>query len=84
MSDVIARNTPTTYEPTRIALQQNEAGEIVAMADMAIRNADGRIIDSDHPTVTLTAGEQSTFLTWFLEKLAEYETATGLTVWTGG
>jgi len=76
---VIERNTPTEYEPSRIALRQNEVGDIVAAADFAIYNVDGQIIDTDHPSVTLTAGEASVFLTWFLGKLTEYEAATGLT-----
>jgi len=78
MSDVITRNTPTTYEPVRIALQQNDDGEIVALADFRIRNANGQVIDDDHPTVTLTEQERATFLTWFLGKLDLYEAATGL------
>ena len=48
------------------------------MADFEILNIDGGIIDFDHPTVTLTAGEFDAFLTWFNAKCALYETATGL------
>ncbi len=83
MSDIISRLTPTTYQPVRIALEERD-GAIVAEADFIIRNANGEQIEWDHPEVTLTAGEQSTFLAWFLGKLSDYETATGLTRWTGG
>ena len=78
MSDVITRNTPTHYELLRIALQLDEDDNIVALADMKILNVDGLIIDNDHPTTTLTAGEETVFKTWVLGKLADYEAATGL------
>ncbi len=84
MSDIITRLTPTTYQPTRIALEERD-GTIVAYADFLIRNASGDQLGWDHPEVALTAGEQSTFLAWFLGKLADYEAANPtLTRWTGG
>ena len=82
MSDIAERLTPATYQPVRIALVERD-GVIVAEADFIIRNVNGDQIEWDHPAVTLTAGEQSTFLTWFLEKLAAYEAASNLTRWTG-
>jgi len=79
MSDVITRNVPVYYSLSRIAFQLNEANEIVAMADLAIYNADERQIDDDHPATTLTTAEAAAFKTWVLGELAAYETATGLT-----
>ena len=75
---IIDQLTPVYYRPTRIALVPDGEGGIVAMADFAIYNADGEALATDHPSVTLAAGEQSTFLAWFNDKLAAYETATGL------
>ena len=71
--------TPPTYRPLRIVLEQNSEGEIIALADFELYNTLGKPIGIDHPEVVLSAGEQSTFLAWFLDKLAAYETATGLT-----
>ena len=73
MANVIERNQPTYYELRRIAFQLDSANNIVAMADLSIRNADGDPIDEDHPATTLTPGEADTFKNWVLAKLAEYE-----------
>ena len=73
------RYLPTQYRPLRIALEADGEGGIVATADFQVFNAAGDVVGVEHPTVTLTAGEQSTFLAWFNGKLAEYEAATGLT-----
>lgn len=59
MSDVIIRNTPTQYQPLRLAIQPDD-GEIRASADFAIRNADDAQIDVDHPSVTLPDGQTVT------------------------
>ena len=83
MSDIFTRNTPVYYELRRISLQLNSEGDIVATADIRIRNADGAIIDDDHPTTTLSPGEADAFKTWVRGELAAYEVATGLTRYTG-
>ena len=82
MTDVITRNTPTTYTPLRILFKPDGDGGIVAIADFQIRNSDGQIIDNDHPVVELTEQERATFLTWFENKCSAYETATGLERYT--
>ncbi len=80
--NIVDELTPTTYEPVRIALYQNESGDIVAEGDFIIRNAAGRELHRDNPVTTLTESEQSAFLTWFLAKLTEYEAANpGLARW---
>jgi hypothetical protein len=82
MSDPITRNTPVYFDPRRISLEE-EDGVVTATADFWLRNASGAIIDDDHPSITMTSGEQATFLAWVLGKFSLYETATGLTRWTG-
>ena len=84
MADVIVRNTPVSYELRRIGLQLNAAGQVVALADLAIRNGAGQVIDDDHPQTTLTEDEEQAFRSWVLGKLAAYEAATGLARYAGG
>ena len=80
---VIERNTPVWYSLRRICFQMDAENNIVATADLVIRNSEGQVIDDDHPDTTLTAGERTAFTTWILGELTAYETATGLTRYTG-
>jgi len=75
---IIEQLTPTHYFPQRIAFERDGEGGIVATADFPIYNINGRRVGTDHPAVTLTPGELSTFLAWYNAKAAAYETATGL------
>jgi len=75
---IIEEYTPTHYRPTRISLEPDGAGGIVARADFEIRSITGRQITTAHPEATLTAGELSAFLAWFNDKCTTFETATGL------
>lgn len=72
--------TPVYYELTRIGVQR-ENGDVVAIADMRIRNADGKILITHNPQTTLTPQEKQALGEFVNRELAVFETATGLTEW---
>lgn len=62
---------------------QCDGANVVAVADIAVLNADGQRIDTDNPSTTLTAAEKTVLAAFITRELGVYETATGLTEWTG-
>jgi hypothetical protein len=78
---IVDRLTPVYYRLKRVGFQR--AGEdVVAIADLEILNADGKVIATDHPVTTLTAQEEQALRTFLSRELAVYESATGLAEWT--
>ncbi len=71
---------PKFYELTRIGIQR-ENGDVVAIADMRILNADGRQLITHNPQTTLTTQEKQALAGFVNRELAAFETATGLTEW---
>jgi len=72
--------TPTTYELVRIGLQQ-EGTNVVAIADIKIRNAAGRVLKMHNPETILLPGEKAALVTFVNRELAAFGAATGLTKW---
>ncbi len=71
---------PVYYELTRIGIQRKN-GDVVAIADMRILNADGRQLITHNPSTTLTTQEKQALGEFVNRELAAFETATGLTEW---
>lgn len=74
--------TPVYYSLRRIGLKR-VGSDVVAVANVAILNAAGIEIAGDTPEATLTTGEKVALLAFIARELGVYETATGLTEWTG-
>ena len=72
--------TPTTYELVRIGIQR-EGTDVVAIADLRIRNASDKILAIHNPSATLTPGEKSVLGAFVERELAAFEASTGLTEW---
>ena len=74
--------TPTQYRLLRFAVRI-ENGELALYSDIAVYNAAGKQVGTDHPTPQATAGQLAAFTEWIESNLALYETATGLTELAG-
>jgi hypothetical protein len=74
--------TPAHYELMRIGLQRNGA-DVVAVADLRILNASGKFLATHNPSTTLTLAEKQALLGFVGREMSLFETATGLTEWTG-
>lgn len=72
--------TPTTYELIRIGIQR-EGADVVAIADLRIRNASGKILAIHNPSTTLTAGEKSALLAFVNREMGLFEASSGLVEW---
>ena len=71
---------PVYYELTRIGIQRSN-GDVVAIADMKILNAEGRQLITHNPQTTLTTQEKQALGAFVNRELGAFETATGLTEW---
>lgn len=72
--------TPTTYELVRIGIER-DGTDVVAIADLRIRNADGKILAIHNPGTTLTPGEKAALGAFVNRELGAFEAAEGLTEW---
>jgi len=73
--------TPVYYKLLRIGLQKG-GGSVVAIGDMHILNADGRVLAVHNPSTTLTSQEKQLLRDWVNRELTTFENATGLQEWT--
>lgn len=72
--------TPTQYEVRRMGIQRQD-GQVVAIYDLMIRNADGDELDMMSLDSALTAQEKAAIAAIFARDQSQFETATGLTEW---
>ena len=72
--------TPVYYRLTRIGIQRQN-GDVVAVADMQILNADGKQLVTHNPSTTLTPQEKQALAAFVNRELAAFAQATGLTEW---
>ena len=79
---IIADPTPVFYRLTRIGIVR-VPGDVVAIADLQILNADGRQLCTHNPSVTLTTNEKQVLVAFVNRELGVFETSTGLTEWVG-
>lgn len=77
---IIEELTPVYYKLLRIGLQQKN-GNVIAIADMHILNADGRVLATHNPSTTLTTAEKQALAGFVNRELAAFEAATGLIKW---
>ena len=77
---LITNLTPVYYDLTRIGLQRTN-GDVIAIADMRILNADGKQLDTHNPSTVLTSQEKQMLAAFVNRELAAFEAATGLTEW---
>lgn len=77
---IITDLTPAYYRLLRIGVQQDGAN-VIAIADMQILNAEGRVLATHSPSTTLTAQEKQALVNFVNRELAAFEAATGLTKW---
>ena len=73
--------TPVYYKLTRIGIQRTN-GDVIAMADMQILNADGKQLITHNPSTTRTPQEKQALAAFVNRELAAFEQATGLIEWT--
>lgn len=74
--------TPAHYQLQRIGLQR-DGSDVVAIADLTIYSATGKMLAVHNPTTTLTPAEKQALAAFVARELAAFEAATGLTEWTG-
>lgn len=77
---IITDLTPAYYRLTRIGIQRTD-GDVIAIADMQILNADGRQLATHNPATALTPTEKTALLGFVNRELALFEAATGLEEW---
>lgn len=77
---LIADLTPVYYTLVRIGIQRTN-GDVVAVADLRILNADGGVLCHHNPSTTLTPQEKQALGNFVNREMAAFETATGLTEW---
>lgn len=77
---LIADLTPVYYTLSRVGIQRAD-GDVVAIADLRILNADGGVLCHHNPCTTLTTQEKLTLRNFVNREMAVFETATGLTEW---
>lgn len=75
---IIADLTPVYYRLVRIGIQRTD-GDVEAIADMQILNADGEVLATRNPSTTLTTQEKQALAAFVNRELAAFEAATGLT-----
>ena len=80
MTTITEKLTPKTYELIRIGLQR-EGADVVALADLRIRNAADETLMIDNPSTTLTPSEKSVLAAFVNRELALFEASSGLTEW---
>lgn len=79
---IIADLTPVHFKLVAFGIEKREDGSLRAVGDFEILNAEGRAVDRRSAEATLSAGEETAFLTWLNAKLDQYATASGgLTQW---
>lgn len=78
---IISDLTPVYYRLTRIGIVRSDS-DVLAIADMKILNADGRILCTHNPSTTLTIPEKQVLAGFVSRELAAFEAATGLAEWT--
>ena len=66
---IIQDLTPTYYRLTRIGVQKSN-GDVIAIADMQILNADGQQLKTHNPSTSLTANEKQVLAGWLGRELA--------------
>jgi len=71
--------TPKYYRMTRIGIQR-QGTDVVAIADLQILNADGRILGTHSPQTTLTPEEKQILAGFVNREMVAFEAA-GLTEW---
>lgn len=74
---IVTELTPVYYRTIRISLHRDN-GTLEIQSDISIHNADKRMVGDDHPTPTITAELRAALGTWYAERSATYEAATGL------
>ena len=77
---LIENLTPVYFILTRVGIQRSN-GDVVAIADMQILNADGKQLATHNPSTTLTPQEKQVLAAFVNRELEAFETATGLTEW---
>jgi len=75
---IVTDLTPIYYRLQRIGIQRSN-GNVVAIADMQIFNADGRILATHNPSTTLTTQEKQALAAFVNRELTAFEAVTGLT-----
>lgn len=73
--------TPVYYQVLRMGIQQTET-DVIAMYDVAIRNATGDRLAILNPDSTLTEEERQVIRDIFVRDKQQFEAATGLPEWT--
>ena len=77
---LIADLTPVYYALIRVGVQRTD-GDVIAIADLRILNADGEVLCHHNPSTTLTPQEKQALGAFVYREMAAFETATGLTLW---
>ena len=80
---IVEQLTPVYFRLVRLGIERR-GGEVVAVADLRILNADGRAVGGDTPAAVLTEAERSAVEAFVARNLANYAALTGLTEWPGG
>lgn len=73
--------TPVYYRLIRIGIQRTN-GDVIAIADMQILNADGRQLITHSSSAILTTQEKQALAAFVNRELGAFEQATGLIEWT--
>jgi len=79
---IVDKLTPVYYRLCRIGIQR-DGSNIVAIADLDILNANEEQVGTDNPATALTPAEKQALAAFIERELGIYETATGLTEWSG-
>lgn len=77
---LIADLIPVYYTLIRVGIQRAN-GNVVAIADLRILNADSRILCHHNPSTALTPQEKQVIGNFVNREMAAFEAATGLTEW---
>ena len=77
---IINNLTPKHYRMVRVGIQR-QGTDVVAIADLQILNADGRVLGTHSPQTTLTSAEKQALAGFVNREMAAFEAATGLTEW---